>query len=774
MTRWLLWCCLICSFAHGEQQGSAHTVPDASGLSIRYQLLHSPSSLTLSFVSAPALSSGLWQPIERLSSYGFTTGEYWIKMQVANQGAEPLSKVVRFTSPVHDYVDVYQFNEQNHLLHTWFLGDQAVAIERPIPDKHAAFPLNLEPDQSTTFYIRVAGINAMVLSLEVISHQQHEHNKLTSTIITGLVYGVLLAMVLYNLGIAVSIRDHAYFIYVTYVACFIVFLLCLTGDGYYFLWSNSTRFNEWGLSLISGILILPSILFPIYLLDIKNYAPKIALLLRSFILMGLIYLLLMPLMGAGASLKVINLLSIFITFSMLFVGIYLSFKRVPLAMIYTISWFILLLGLAVLPLSSLNIIESNQFTRHANLLGGVVESILLSLALAQRFRNERKDKLEAMNRELMARLDAQRSRAMYEGLFKQSPVGIFRFSEDGKLLTANPALITMLDFTDEQDILKNGDTVRELFHNWKELGRKTKQFGRVIDEETTVTMFNITKTFSISMSVIQTKDGDVYEGFVSDISERKLAEQVHKLMENERMASMEQLVTGVAHEINTPIGTSVTSISYLKDLLVNINEKMVSGVLTKNMFREFMEDGKQVIEIIGANMQVISNLVRRFKMVSIKQMDIEKADIPIQRHIQYIIDNSFFINKKVDVRLSVIGAETIKSYPAAWQIIIDQLIENSMVHGFSEHIVNPFISIALLQQDDHWELYYQDNGVGVQAKVIDKIFEPFVTTKRGNSENAGLGLYRVYNVITQVLNGHIELVEGTGFQCKIIFKAEAV
>ena len=91
-------------------------------------------------------------------------------------------------------------------------------------------------------------------------------------------------------------------------------------------------------------------------------------------------------------------------------------------------------------------------------------------------------------------------------------------------------------------------------------------------------------------------------------------------------------------------------------------------------------------------------------------MDIEKADVPIQRHIQYIIDNSFFINKKVDVRLSVIGAETIKSYPAAWQIIIDQLIENSMVHGFSEHIVNPFISIALLQQDDHWELYYQDNG----------------------------------------------------------------
>lgn len=774
MRRLFFWCWLFIGCLSCSHLTLANESIPATDVTFSYELLYSDTPLSLGYVSDSKLSQAKWQPVERLSNYGFTSGEYWIRMKVVNHTSLPISKVVRFMSPVHDYVDVYQLTDENLWVNTWHMGDQVTDIDRPIPDKHAAFPLQLEANNGTTFYIRVAGINAMLLSVEILSYEQHEHNKLTSTIISGLVYGVLLGMVLYNLGIAVSIRDFAYFIYVAYVSSFILFLLCLTGDGYYFLWTQSLYVNEWGLPLIAGILILPSVLFPIYLLDIPNYAPKIALLLRSFILIALIYLLLMPLIGSAASLKFINVLSVVITFSMLLVGLYLSVKRVPLAIIYTVSWSILFLGLAVLPLSSLNIIESNLFTRHANLVGGVIESLLLSLALAQRFRDERKDKLDAMNRELKARLDAQRSRAMYEGLFKQSPVGIFRFTDQGKLLTANPALISMLDFEDEQDIIKNSDRARNLFQNWKELGLKAKQNGRILDEETTVTLFKKEKTFSVSMSVIKSKEGDVFEGFVADITERKQAEQVHRLMEKERMASLEQLVTGIAHEINTPLGTNVTSISYIKDLMGVINEKMIKGVLTKNMFKEFMEDSQKVVEIISNNIQVISNLVKRFKMVSVKQMDIEKAEIPIQRHIQYILDTNFFLDKKVDVNLSVVGDLVIKSYPAAWHIIIDQLIENSMVHGFSDQTLKPSIAISLLQQADHWELYYQDNGAGVAKNIADKIFDPFVTTKRGSSENAGLGLYRVYNVVTQVLMGSIELVEGNGFQCKIIFKTEPI
>lgn len=774
MRRLFFWCCLLIGWLSIAQPARADASLPANALALSYELLHSETPLSLGYVSDSQLSQSQWQPVERLTNYGFTAGEYWIKLKVANHGSESISKVVRFMSPVHDYVDVYELTADNIWGDTWHLGDQVRNIQRPIPDKHAAFPLQLGPNSSTTFYIRVAGINAMLLSIEVLSYEQHDQNRLTSTIITGLVYGVLVGMVLYNLGIAVSIRDQAYFIYVAYVSSFIVFLLCLTGDGYYFLWTDSIYFNRWGLPLIAGALILPSVLFPIYLLDIPKYAPKVALLLRSFILIALIYLLLLPLIGSATALKFINVLSIIITFSMLLVGIYLSLKRVPLAIIYTTSWFILLLGLAVLPLSSLNIIESNQFTRHANLVGGVIESLLLSLALAQRFRDERKDKLEAMNRELKARLDAQRSRAMYEGLFKQSPVGIFRFTEEGKLLTANPALIAMLNFEDEADIMKNSDYARNLFRNWKELGNKAKLNGRIIDEETSVTLFKKDKTFSISMNVIKSKEGEIFEGFVADITERKQAEQVHRLMESERMASLEQLVTGIAHEINTPLGTNVTSISHFKDMLDSINEKMVSGLLTKNLFHEFMADSQKIITIISSNIQVISNLVKRFKMVSVKQMDIEKADIPIQRHIQYVLDTNFFLDKKIDVRLSVVGDVIIKSYPAAWHIIIDQLIENSMVHGFAAQTIKPTISISLLQQADHWEMYYQDNGVGVSAHIADKIFEPFVTTKRGNRENAGLGLYRVYNVVTQVLKGKIELVKGEGFQCKITFKTEAM
>ena len=67
-------------------------------------------------------------------------------------------------------------------------------------------------------------------------------------------------------------------------------------------------------------------------------------------------------------------------------------------------------------------------------------------------------------------------------------------------------------------------------------------------------------------------------------------------------------------------------------------------------------------------------------------------------------------------------------------------------------------------------LEYRDNGTGVEEGLRDQIFNPFVTTNRGDKNNAGLGLYRIHNLVTQALNGQILLLDEPSFALRIQFE----
>ncbi len=399
-----------------------------------------------------------WQQVTQLASYGFDDAEYWIKLDIENRGPQPVSRIFRFVHPVLDEVDIYHFTD-NLLINEWHLGDAVPGMVRDVHEKNPAFKLTISPKQLSQVYIRVAGINAMVLTMEVLDDSQHDALVQSSILIAGLVYGILLVMALYNLSLAVSIFDRAYLYYVAYVLCFIAFVLAVSGDGYYFLWPRWPGFNSVAVPLFSGLLMIPSLLFPLYFLDIKRHAPQISRLIKWAVVIGVLYLICIPFMGLATALKVINVYSVLVSAMMLIVGVYLSIKKVPFAVIYTLAWCSLMAGLVLLPLSSLGFIESNTFTRNASFLGGVIEVIVLSLALAQRFRNERSAKIELIQHVLTAKSEAANNLKMFEELFELAPVGIFRFKINGELVAVNPALTKLLGFKDATGLLKQNKAI---------------------------------------------------------------------------------------------------------------------------------------------------------------------------------------------------------------------------------------------------------------------------------------------------------------------------
>ena len=709
-----------------------------------------------------------WIQVSKFSSHGFKSGEYWLRIASTNLTPVLKKRIIRMGYALHDYVDIYQFDKEGNLVYQWHLGDADVYPEKPIRERNASFPLDIPANESLTSYIRIKSINAMNLGLDILDKDAHGLLIQISILIAGLVYGVLLVMAIYNFGIAIFTGDKAYFVYVAYVVGFVFFALSLTGDGFYFLWNESPQFNAYSIPISAGLLVFPTLFFLYYLLDVKKNAPSIGKFFKLFSVITLLFLSLIMVLPITALLKLINILSIVVSIFVLSVGVYLFIKKVPIALIYVIAWIIPLLGFAILSMSALGIIPSNSFTQNASILGGVVETIILSLALAYRIKLERIQKEAAMESALQSENQAAVDRLMYQELFDHAPVGIFRYTMAGKLVAVNPVLARMVGFSSVEEVFQHTDKTREMFSENSDLWKDIVSQKKIIDREVVVmTAKNEEKEFSISMHAHGNNADGTIEGYLTDISERKIAQHRHELMEKERMSSMEQLVTGVAHEINTPLGTNVTSLSYLSNLMDEIQGKLEAGTLTISDFKNFLKDGGYAVNIMSENLTTMSGLVSRFKLVSVKQMNIEKATMHMEEYFNSLINSYKEQYPSVDIKVNTHEIKEVQSYPAAWTIIIEQLIENSVAHGFSEEQVDKSISMEINREGDTHTFTYRDNGKGLPIGMKEVIFDPFSTSNRGSSMNAGLGMYRVYNLVQEALKGELDLLDDTGFALRI-------
>ena len=663
---------------------ASHGMPWSNSDVLESELAYLYSESPLETQDVTLLSADKWSTVDRFGSHGFKPGEFWLRIKLRNMLNNDLHKMMRLNYALHDYVDIYQITPQKQIINEWHLGDMVLNSERPIKEKLAAFPVRLSAHESLDIYIRIKGFNAMNLDTDIISVEDHDYSLQISILLAGLVYGILLVMAIYNFGIALFTGDKAYYVYVTYVVSFTFFALALTGDGYYYLWVNSPNFNAYSIPLSAGLMIIPSLSFLYYLLAVKSNAPKTVPYFRFLGVMAVIFIISIAIFPVPISLKLINIFSILASFFILGVGMYLFIKEVPIALIYVVAWVIPLVGFAVLSMSALGVIASNAFTQNASIYGGVIETIILSLALAYRIKLERSKKEMAMENALQSEEQDVTDRLMYQEIFDHAPVGIFRYTMNGELVAVNPVLARMVGFSSVEEMLNEKEKTREMFSENSDLWKEIVTQKEIIDREVMLTTAKkVDRAFSVSMHAHENKHGGTIEGYLTDITERKEAQHRHEVMERERMSSMEQLVTGVAHEINTPLGTNVTSLSYLTNLMEAIQGKMEAGTLTVKDFKSFLEDGNHAVNIMSQNFTTMTGLVSRFKLVSVKQMNIEKANMHMAEYFNELIESYKEQYPDVLIQVNTHGIKEVESYPAAWTIIIDQLVENSVAHGFS-------------------------------------------------------------------------------------------
>ena len=237
-----------------------------------------------------------------------------------------------------------------------------------------------------------------------------------------------------------------------------------------------------------------------------------------------------------------------------------------------------------------------------------------------------------------------------------------------------------------------------------------------------------------------------------------LQDTQEKLVESEKMASLGSLVAGIAHEVNTPLGVSLTGISQINHEVKELEKAFKNEALTEEDFTEYVNTMKQLTATIHSSLDNAATLVRSFKNISVDQHSEEAREFNLYEYVNDTIVslNSALKSMNVSIQNSVDKDILIDSFPGIYSQIFSNLILNSIKHAFDDGNGNK-IEINAEIKDTQLLINYSDNGKGISSEIEKKIFDPFFTTARGQG-GSGLGLNIVYNLIKQKLNGDIKII----------------
>jgi signal transduction histidine kinase len=242
------------------------------------------------------------------------------------------------------------------------------------------------------------------------------------------------------------------------------------------------------------------------------------------------------------------------------------------------------------------------------------------------------------------------------------------------------------------------------------------------------------------------------------------------LIDAERLAALGGLVAGVAHEVNNPIGISLTvASSFARRAEMFEAELRSDGQLRRSQLEEFVRTSRDAAQQLVANLHRAGELIQSFKQVAVDRSHAERRQFGLSEATDQIIASLRPVLKKAAIALSVDVPEglIIDGYPGSYGQILTNLFLNAANHAFPDGRSGTISISARPRGSDDVEIIFADNGAGMTPDVQRQAFDPFFTTRR-NEGGTGLGLHIVYNLVTQQLGGRMmldsRLGQGTTFR----------
>ncbi|MDR7050438.1 signal transduction histidine kinase [Duganella sp. 3397] len=244
------------------------------------------------------------------------------------------------------------------------------------------------------------------------------------------------------------------------------------------------------------------------------------------------------------------------------------------------------------------------------------------------------------------------------------------------------------------------------------------------------------------------------------LDELRLAQE--SLLQAERLASLGGLVAGVAHEINTPVGIALTSASVLMEATEKVHAAVAEGNIKKSDITRYLETAAESTRLIMNNAYRAAHLIHSFKQIAVDQVSEARRRFELRGYINEVVSSLQPKLKKTRITVSIACPPdlVLDSYPGALAQVLTNLTLNCVDHAF-EPEEEGRIMIGVARQGDWLEMQVSDNGKGIAPDMIDKVFDPFVTTRRGQG-GTGLGLNIVFNLMAKQFGGTVTVASVLG------------
>jgi len=245
-----------------------------------------------------------------------------------------------------------------------------------------------------------------------------------------------------------------------------------------------------------------------------------------------------------------------------------------------------------------------------------------------------------------------------------------------------------------------------------------------------------------------------------------------ELIRAEKLKALGNIVAVVAHELNTPIGNSMTVASTLHDRTAEVNRAFAEGNLRRSNLSEYLAAAKEGSDILMRALNRSSDLVNNFKHVAVDQATDQRRSFDLHEVLQDVIAVLTPMLRKTPYVLSLNVEKGIwlDSFPGPLEQVVTNLITNALAHAFDDRTHGEMCLQVLLPDNKTVKIIFSDNGAGIAPDHLSRIFDPFYTTKLGRG-GTGLGLNIAHNIVTKMLGGHLGVHsiygEGTTFTIEI-------
>jgi signal transduction histidine kinase len=342
---------------------------------------------TIDQVSAPAMAASFRQQDADTLNAGYSDSAFWLKLDLQFRPKRPDVQrgwLLELAYPPMDHVDLYTADPSGRFRVAWQTGDMLPFASRQIEQNNYLFALDLPANQVQTVYLRLASQGSIQAPLALWSSHAYIEAQPARIYVLGLIYGMLLGMLIYNLFIYLSVRDTSYLYYILYIASFGLYQISVNGAGVEFLWPNNPWWANAATPFLVGAAVLFASQFSRHFLQTPawgRWADRLLVLMMAF---AAVVMVLAVAVGYGLALRLATALVLLFTLVMVATGIAAWLHGLRVARYFIIAWSVFLTGGLINAFMLLGYLPHNFLTMYSSQIGSVLEVALLSLALADR------------------------------------------------------------------------------------------------------------------------------------------------------------------------------------------------------------------------------------------------------------------------------------------------------------------------------------------------------------------------------------------------------